>query len=146
MHNIAFTFIHICSINISIKICQYLFIGLKYQILLSYRSSALFQGPKSLFQHLHRLNMGLVLALKYAASMMMLHDISTAPCAYCVYNTQLLSRRTSFCRRYSNYINLCYMQSLRSCGLSSQGSIFIKTSLYIKTLIMRAPTTTPTIK
>ena len=29
--------------------------------------------------------MGLVSALKYAASMMMLHDISTAPCAYCVY-------------------------------------------------------------
>ena len=48
-------------------------------------SSALLQGPKSLFRHLHRLNMGLVSALKYAASMMMLYDISTAPCAYCVY-------------------------------------------------------------
>ena len=71
---------------------------LRYQTLSSYSSSALFQGPKSLFRHLHRLNMGLVSALKYAASMMMLHDISTAPCAYCVYTiTQLPSRKAGSC-------------------------------------------------
>ena len=71
---------------------------LNYQTLSSYSSSALFQGPKSLFRHLHRLNMGLVSALKYAASMMMLHDISTAPCAYCVYTiTQLPSRKAGSC-------------------------------------------------
>ena len=71
---------------------------LSYQTLSSYSSSALFQGPESLFRHLHRLNMGLVSALKYAASMMMLHDISTAPCAYCVYTiTQLPSRKAGSC-------------------------------------------------
>ena len=69
-----------------------------YQTQLSYSSSALFQGPESLFRHLHRLNMGLVSALKYAGSMMMLHDISTAPCAYCVYTiTQLPSRKAGSC-------------------------------------------------
>ena len=71
---------------------------LRYQTPSSYSSSALFQGPESLFWHLHRLNMGLVSALKYAASMMMLHDISTAPCAYCVYTiTQLPSRKAGSC-------------------------------------------------
>ena len=75
---------HVYTINISIAVYQYLFIKLRYQTPSSYSSSALFQGPESLFRHLHRLNMGLVSALKYAASMMTLHDISTAPCAYCV--------------------------------------------------------------